>query len=74
MVENYEVGSCTHFFNKFRSRKELEVKRAPEPTDIYWENLNQDPIKKILFRVVSFFVRILLLVISSGVITALMDV
>jgi hypothetical protein len=37
--QKFHKGRCGHHFDKLRWSKEIEINRAPEPTDINWENM-----------------------------------
>jgi len=53
---------------RFRGNIKLLVHRAPEPTDILWENLGTDVKEKKKRRLITFFVSILMIIICFAII------
>jgi hypothetical protein len=48
--------------------------RAPEPTDIYWENLGTSTLKRIFKTTISYILSLLLLAIGFGIISSIKSV
>ena len=69
--EKYKRSRLYHHCNKLRWNKGYEMTRAPEPTDINWENLGQHFIVKALRRTFTFFIIVLMVLLVFFIITIL---
>ena len=50
---------------------QIEIKKAPEPTDVFWENLGYSQCKKVQKRTLTFLLSIVLLIICYIVLVLL---
>jgi hypothetical protein len=76
-IQNILVNSlCSCCFEKSYKRKiklltTLKVEEAPEPSDIIWQNLEFSDLNKILRKIGIYFITILLISISFGIVILL---
>mmetsp|Transcript_28220 Transcript_28220/g.25021 ORF Transcript_28220/g.25021 Transcript_28220/m.25021 type:complete len:139 (+) Transcript_28220:173-589(+) len=64
LEEKFKVSRVDHFRNKFASKKTIEIRRAPEPSDILWENVGQNHYKKECRRLTVGFASLMITVFS----------